>query len=187
MTSATLKFHTYSSKLQWWFIIPYPSYTIRSLSYRQVANLDSWRHETLVRLHLTSLWFCTNSRYFCVQSPRCWEMCLFCSLCLTLSHSLWPFYFMRLVSSTHFYQYDRFTLLDISQSWSFKMNSGAPGWHSQLSVWLLVLVQVMISWFMSSNPTSGSALMLQSLLGILCRLLSDPPPLVLSLPLSQNK
>ena len=36
--------------------------------------------------------------------------------------------------------------------------------------------QIMISWFMSSSPTSGSALTVQSLLGILS------PPLSLPLP-----
>ena len=44
---------------------------------------------------------------------------------------------------------------------------GAPGWLSQLSVQLLVSTQVMISWFVSSNPALGSALTVQSLLGIL--------------------
>ena len=40
------------------------------------------------------------------------------------------------------------------------------------------LAQVMISQFMSSAPTSGSLLSGQSLLGILCPLLSAPPPLM---------
>ena len=40
-----------------------------------------------------------------------------------------------------------------------------PGWLSQLSVWLLTLVQVMISQFMNSSPTLGSALTVQSPLG----------------------
>ena len=35
---------------------------------------------------------------------------------------------------------------------------GAPEWLSQLSIWLLILAQVMISWFMSSSPASGSVL-----------------------------
>ena len=46
------------------------------------------------------------------------------------------------------------------------VNPGAPGWLSQLSIELLVLAQVMISWFMRSSPTLGSVLTLQSLLGI---------------------
>ena len=35
---------------------------------------------------------------------------------------------------------------------------GVPVWLSQLSVWLLVLAQVMIPQFMSSSPASGSVL-----------------------------
>ena len=50
----------------------------------------------------------------------------------------------------------------------FKPHSrGVPGCFSQLSVLLLVSAQVMISWFMSSSPASGSALTAQSRLGIL--------------------
>ena len=33
------------------------------------------------------------------------------------------------------------------------MNLGVPGWLNQLSVRLLVLAQVMISWFTSLSPT----------------------------------
>ena len=51
------------------------------------------------------------------------------------------------------------------QSWSIYW--GASGWLSRLGVWLLVLVQVMISWFMGSSSTSGSELVVQSLLGTL--------------------
>ena len=43
------------------------------------------------------------------------------------------------------------------------------------------------SQFVSSSPAWGSALMVQSLLGILSLPLSAPPQLVLSLSLSQNK
>ena len=57
----------------------------------------------------------------------------------------------------------------------FKSYFGAPGWLSQLSVRLLILAQVMISQFLSSSPTLGSMLTVQSLLGILSRLLSAPP------------
>ena len=44
---------------------------------------------------------------------------------------------------------------------------GAPGWLSWLSIRLLVSAQVMISWFMRSSPTSGSALTAWNLPGIL--------------------
>ena len=44
---------------------------------------------------------------------------------------------------------------------------GAPGWLSQLRLWLLVSAQVMISRFMGSSPVSGSVLSVWSLLGIL--------------------
>ena len=37
-----------------------------------------------------------------------------------------------------------------------RVNPGAPGWLSWLSIQLLILVQVMISWFMSLSPMSGS-------------------------------
>ena len=64
----------------------------------------------------------------------------------------------------------------------------APGWLSQLSIWLLISVQVMISQFMRSSPESGSTLTELSLLEILSLSLS----LSLSLcpspaSLSQNK
>ena len=63
---------------------------------------------------------------------------------------------------------------------------GGPGWLIQLSVWVLISAQVMISGFMSSNPESGSALTSQKLLAILSLSLSlslslPPPPLALSL------
>ena len=67
---------------------------------------------------------------------------------------------------------------------SFKGRAGgAPEWLSLLSVRLSVSAQVMISWFVSSSPTLGSALTGRSLLGIL----SLCPSPVHSLCLSQNK
>ena len=56
---------------------------------------------------------------------------------------------------------------------------GAPGWLSQLSVRLLISVQVMISRFVELSPASGSVLTVWSLLGILS--------LPLSLPLTLSK
>ena len=61
----------------------------------------------------------------------------------------------------------------------------APGWLSWFSIQLMVSAQVMVSWFMSSSPTSGSVLTVCSLLGILSPSLSAAPLLALSL--SQNK
>ena len=58
---------------------------------------------------------------------------------------------------------------------------GAPGRLSKLSVWLLILAQVMISQFLSSSPTWGSELTTLNLLGILCLPLSAPPLLALYL------
>ena len=60
---------------------------------------------------------------------------------------------------------------------------GTAGWLSQLSFRLLTSAQVTILQFVSSSPTSGSALTAQSLLGILSPL-SALPPLVLSLSFS---
>ena len=58
-----------------------------------------------------------------------------------------------------------------------KLFPGAPGWLGGLSNRLLTLSQVMISWFVSSSPVSGSALTVWGLLGILCLLsLSLPHP-----------
>ena len=54
------------------------------------------------------------------------------------------------------------------------VKTGVPEWHSLLSIRLLISAQVMISWFVSSSPTWGSALMAWSLLGILSLLLSAP-------------
>ena len=44
---------------------------------------------------------------------------------------------------------------------------GAPGWLSLLSIWLLTLAHVMISWVVNSSPTLSSVLTVQNLLGIL--------------------
>ena len=80
-----------------------------------------------------------------------------------------------------------FTLLPLETSplW------GAAEWLSQLSIRLLISAQVMISCFMSSSPTSGSALTAWSLLGILCLPLSvsaSPPVMcVYSFSLKINK
>ena len=63
--------------------------------------------------------------------------------------------------------------------------SGAPEWLSWSSVQLLISAEVMISLFMISSPTSGSALMVWTLLGILSHLFSVTHQLSLSL--SQNK
>ena len=65
---------------------------------------------------------------------------------------------------------------------------GAPVCLSWLSVWLLVSAQVMISHFLSSSPTLGTALTEWTLLGILS--LSpflSAPPCWRCLYLSQNK
>ena len=48
----------------------------------------------------------------------------------------------------------------------------APGWLSVLSIWLLILAQVMISWLVGSNPASGSVQIAQSLCGALSLSLS---------------
>ena len=58
---------------------------------------------------------------------------------------------------------------------------GAPGGPGRLSVWPLAAAQSLISWFVGSSPTSGSVLIVQSLLGILRLLLSALPPLPISL------
>ena len=50
--------------------------------------------------------------------------------------------------------------------------SGVSGCLSRLSIRLLISVQVMISWFVSSSPSSGSGLTAWSLLGILALPLS---------------
>ena len=53
--------------------------------------------------------------------------------------------------------------------------SQAPGWPSGLSIWLLILAQVMISQLVSSSPASSSVLIAWSLLGIHSLPLSAPP------------
>ena len=74
-----------------------------------------------------------------------------------------------------------------------KSNAGAPGWLSGLNH--LTSAQVMISWFMSSSPSSGSVLTAESLepaLDPVSPFLSVPPchpPLLvlcLSLPLKNE-
>ena len=60
----------------------------------------------------------------------------------------------------------------------------APSW---LSVQLLILAPVKISWFVSSSPALGSTLAMQSLLGILSPSLSAPLPVSLSLKISKLK
>ena len=70
------------------------------------------------------------------------------------------------------------------QKASNETSKGAPGWLSWLSVQLLISAQVMISRFVSSSPTLGSVLTVQSLLGILALPFCPSPPM---LSLSQNK
>ena len=60
---------------------------------------------------------------------------------------------------------------------------GVPGWLSRLSIWILISVQVMISWLSRSSPASRSTL---SLLGVLS-LLSLLLPCLCARALSQNK
>ena len=75
-------------------------------------------------------------------------------------------------------------------SYQFKKHDmGVPGWLSPLRIWLLISVQVMISQFGSSSPTSGSGLTVQGLLGILFPSIAALPllALCLCLSLSQNK
>ena len=52
----------------------------------------------------------------------------------------------------------------------------APGRLSQLSIRLLVMAQVMISWFVGLSPASGSTLLVGGLLEILSLPLSLPLP-----------
>ena len=61
------------------------------------------------------------------------------------------------------------------------MSYGAPGWFSQLSIWLLISTQVMISRFVSLSPALSSVPTVQSLREILSL------PLSLSLPPSLSK
>ena len=53
---------------------------------------------------------------------------------------------------------------------------GASGWLSWLNVRFLISSQAMISWFVRSSPTLGSALTVWRLLGILSLPLSLPLP-----------
>ena len=57
----------------------------------------------------------------------------------------------------------------ILQMWilSRSFDSGVAGWLSQVSICLLISAQVVISRLLSLSPKSGSALTVQSLLGIL--------------------
>ena len=64
------------------------------------------------------------------------------------------------------------------------MHKGVPGWLSQLSIRLLILAQVLISWFVISSPESGSEPDRQSLLGVLSLPLSLPLPCSLTHSLS---
>ena len=63
---------------------------------------------------------------------------------------------------------------------------GVPGWLSWLSVQLLVLAQVVISWIVSSSLTSVSLLTAWSLLDILSLPFSVPLSCSLSMSLSQK-
>ena len=67
-----------------------------------------------------------------------------------------------------------------------RLGLGAPGWLRGLSVQLLVSAQITISQFLSSSPTSGSALMAWILLGILSLCPSPAFAHILSLSLSNN-
>ena len=61
------------------------------------------------------------------------------------------------------------------------------GWLSQLSVWLLILAQVMISMFMGSGPSSGHSVRADPAWDSLPPSLSAPSLLMLSPPLKINK
>ena len=56
------------------------------------------------------------------------------------------------------------------------MTTGAPGWLSWLIVRLLILTQVMISLFVSSNPASSSVLTAGSPLGFSLSFSPCPAP-----------
>ena len=60
---------------------------------------------------------------------------------------------------------------------------GVPGWLSQLSIQLLILVQVTVAQFVGPSPTPGSALTVLSLL----RILSAPPTHACARALSLSK
>ena len=74
-------------------------------------------------------------------------------------------------------------MTSILQSPSQKDNTEAPGWLSQLSIWVSISAQVMISQFVGSSPVLGSALTAWSLCGIMS--LSLPLSYMLSLSLSK--
>ena len=76
-------------------------------------------------------------------------------------------------------------LFDFSYINIFIITSRVPRWLSHLSIWLLVLAQVMISWFVNWSPTSAFKLTVQSLLRILSPSLSAPPLLSLSLKINR--
>ena len=63
--------------------------------------------------------------------------------------------------------------------------TGAPGGLRRL-IWLLILAQVTIPWFVSLSSASGSVQTVRGLLGILSLLLC-PSPTCTSLSLSQDK
>ena len=60
-----------------------------------------------------------------------------------------------------------------------------PGWLIQLGIQVLISAQVRISWFVGSSPVLGSALTVQSLLGILSLSLWPSPALSLSLKINK--
>ena len=68
-----------------------------------------------------------------------------------------------------------------------KKKEGVPGLLNQLSLPLLVSDQIMISWFVSVSPASGSVLTVWSLFGILFLPFSLSLPCSLSLCLSKIK
>ena len=86
----------------------------------------------------------------------------------------------------HYMHFLHITLYFLQCCLSFT-TSRVPGWLSWLSIWLLILAQVMISWFKSSSLTSGSMVTMRSLFGILSLCRSLPLPHSLDLSLLKNK
>ena len=109
---------------------------------------------------------------------------------IRFKHELQRFNYQRGKGSKVYWRFRKQLAIGLFKDVCLKpTTSGAPGWLSRVSVRLLILAQVMISQFMSSSPTSGSALTVQTLLWILSLSpsLSVPPPLTCVLSLKINK
>ena len=122
--------------------------------------IKEMRIKTTMRYHHSHFWMTKihNTR------NKCWLRCeekwilLHCWWECKMVQPLWKivWQFLKTLKTGQPYS------LVIAQVGIYLKNTGASGWLRQLSGWLVVLAQVMISWVVGLSPAPGSALSTES-------------------------